>query len=851
MNKLHRKILKILSLIMVFGVITTNSYNVYGMVGDASGAGTSGGGTSGGMWINTVVGVRIAVVDQNGELIEGTRTWDYLRKANDGTSFKCKEGGTKLDYINDGICTRVASKNNTRSSKHEKIPDIFKDGGSKTLYDNLTGMSTDELKVFLSGEDGEKKLKYKLDDYIKNGNIKNHYLIVEPITLLYLDPIKGQVTGSYYGTYAELVFMLNRFGSNEPIARSEPLVAYRALPAAIFATGNNEIAGGGGYDKESGTYFGGKLNVVSSDWVPKNNGQISKHSNDLNYAWGIGIFWMPDIIGNNTCDFNNADHFSTETSGPNGEDCCSYVIDNLSTYGLTSIKQVYDKYPDCAREKSCGFDLNVSTATCDVNSTGEIYDIDNWECIYASAYSSDANIKNYFLKYGDANSECSVFCRDHVSYYYPGNTMKVLSGGKFTIGYNGTEIATYNAMLGPVKTVVQKQCSIFGTPNETCIEQANSQLNSIKAPSIEFAYESEYYNNPKVELVAEESDSNLKNEDNLYTRKVEYLYSLPDYTYEYVSKNAGISYENTSSIGSIPYITIGNHLPIHFVSKNDTVNYELTISKFNLPNFDKLVLGNQKMSTRFANNLETYVKTLNDSGYVTPVNINGSYYLDNTFIRLLEKNDYTARHLTNSVCGRTYNCQHNANGIICYNNGVNDENTYTLFKACIKNEANKINYEKQSYKNDMLYSCTFEVEAPFGGEGIDAIYRTISLNNPFPNIDGKGRNTGSNWCYEGNCDVTNQTVQTYITNNRGVETDEIYKELDPLYKITLTPSLIKKIRKYNDKNNYDDFTLKCKEGHQCTSTFIRNEFKDEFAGCGIDGKNAGLECNESDAWKNN
>ena len=49
-----------------------------------------------------------------------------------------------------------------------------------------------------------------------------------------------------------------------------------------------------------------------------------------------------------------------------------------------------------------------------------------------------------------------------------------------------------------------------------------------------------------------------------------------------------------------------------------------------------------------------------------------------------------------------------------------------------------------------------------------------------------------------------------------------------MYTITLNPSLIKEIRKYNAQTNYDDFYLYCngldgKEGTECKSKFLRGE----------------------------
>lgn len=121
-----------------------------------------------------------------------------------------------------------------------------------------------------------------------------------------------------------------------------------------------------------------------------------------------------------------------------------------------------------------------------------------------------------------------------------------------------------------------------------------------------------------------------------------------------------------------------------------------------------------------------------------------------------------------------------------------------------------------------------------GPGGIDLIYRPIDLYDPFPDIDGSGRNTGSNWCNyntnETDCSNDNQVVYDYILNNRDVEGEEIYSK-DPMYTFILTPSIIREIRNYNNQNSYTDYSgslgdktydFKCNEGtgETCISDYL-------------------------------
>ena len=119
------------------------------------------------------------------------------------------------------------------------------------------------------------------------------------------------------------------------------------------------------------------------------------------------------------------------------------------------------------------------------------------------------------------------------------------------------------------------------------------------------------------------------------------------------------------------------------------------------------------------------------------------------------------------------------------------------------------------------------------------IYRTISLENPFPSMNGdktisqtglsigmfndtvRGRYPGTNW-------KSVDLVRDKILNNRGYDGSAIYQEAEPLYVIELDAKAIQEIRKYNKEqmkqdNGYADFTLTCTNGAYCRSNkFLRS-----------------------------
>lgn len=139
--------------------------------------------------------------------------------------------------------------------------------------------------------------------------------------------------------------------------------------------------------------------------------------------------------------------------------------------------------------------------------------------------------------------------------------------------------------------------------------------------------------------------------------------------------------------------------------------------------------------------------------------------------------------------------------------------------------------------NIQEYKCPIDVanvivcDSPGCNGELNIIYRPISLTNPFPNAKGidnsKYRKMGSNW---------NSILATnFIEKNRNVDDYEIYSgNLTPIYTITLTPSTIKEIRKYNKQNSLNDFKMKCSDGYKCASSFLWDTFPqiiDESKSC--------------------
>lgn len=200
---------------------------------------------------------------------------------------------------------------------------------------------------------------------------------------------------------------------------------------------------------------------------------------------------------------------------------------------------------------------------------------------------------------------------------------------------------------------------------------------------------------------------------------------------------------------------------------------------------------------------------------------------------------------SNTYCPNDSSIKLNA----CVNSGHSYQ--YCVDNLCNINNQPDYHCPKGTYNDGMdIKPCVFanidmgleaalqyckDTVCPYKG-GINIIYRTISLRNPFPgktagvnksnttmnfSLDNlNGRYPGSNW--------NSQTlVKNQILFNRNVEGNKVY-EKEPLYTFILDTNTIKEIRKYNNQQEksggYADWTLECNsKGVACISNnFVRN-----------------------------
>lgn len=178
--------------------------------------------------------------------------------------------------------------------------------------------------------------------------------------------------------------------------------------------------------------------------------------------------------------------------------------------------------------------------------------------------------------------------------------------------------------------------------------------------------------------------------------------------------------------------------------------------------------------------------------------------------------DYCYNLLCTSNVGSEYKCENT--------NGVDGEMDIT---SCV--------YTKIAQGlslNDAINECDALI-CPLSGLRI--IYRTISLENPFPgknisnmvngfNDDVKGRYPGANW---NDVKLVNKHILTVKRQGITYDGSAIYQG-EPLYTFVLTTSTINAIRNYNEQQilngGYADYTLDCKlnNSRACVSSFVHN-----------------------------
>ena len=498
---------------------------------------------------------------------------------------------------------------------------------------------------------------------------------------------------------------------------------------------------------------------------------------------------------------------------------------------------------------------------------------------------------------GSGGGKCHVYCREEYRVYFPNESdeINVDTGRHFTFNLEGDIVIGTVPNYKEVKVEKVKECQATeeyevtdkngNTRTEerssaSCMSQYDSNQKTPKAGETgdvtiqyEETYEDSVYNaNNPIDLIINEERQKIPQETvngASATYEVVNLYELPTDTYRYINIQTGESSfkRPTDDITNNYRDLKTENLPISYE------NYGINVGGENVGAYVGFVYklpGSSNMSDAFKDDNDYFktASTSNDNLYTKYVN-NG--YSDDGDAQLREQ-------LENSTCAEKY--------------GYGTAGFNTCAEERMKNKAGSCIADINSGLNSEYYQCEVLVceedqyvgsdgkchNKPGGGDpgggdpgggdpdgggcddclptkkccpglnmicpdkngncpypgGLDIIYRTIDLSDPFPGQDAKNRDTGWNWC---SYNVTtekvscaglgsgNPVVYQNILNNRGVTSEAVYNKT-PMYEFDLTPDTIKSIRSYNDSHRYSDWTLKCSEKDNgdkvCWSAFLRN-----------------------------
>lgn len=843
---------KILSSILVLTLLLSSS-SVYAIGGGSSieGGGGSGGSTgSSGSNANAMRvlgnwGFKVSIVVKGktkASKVYGNNMNDRNIAAGTGTTCYNDAAYSKMDLAA-GKKIPWTCKNKGGISYINKIENNYKkDFQGLGLYWNsntrgkVNYVPLSDFFKNLAKNDGE-----KLYTYVKRAfgtdvaeftceNIDTAFLLIEPVAVVGFGSPRKK---AYYGTVSEIAYIAEtekKFKILKTFARQHS--SFLRMPVNSF------------------NYAGRTIKFPYLNGV---GGTLKTNNYNLAYGkdgFGVGLIMVAG--DENLWEKCGKKCYSVKTTG-NVAKCINTNKPNISTYSET-ITETECKGPDETKDAT-EFGRKVKTI----------------------------------------NNACSVYCKESVTTSFPGNitpaktlgtsfewpTLK--TGNTYDLNISGTRICRIKVVGNPTQAELNQCANYKATAND---------LYKGFESEVKFEYNDPEYQKSNVQLEKVKdvttcvqcskasSATKAAIEANEIKVQKDVQLSLPNKMYRYVDQETKKSKDEKTNENDYD-LGYGN-LPISF-DATAVKPYKLTLYDV------KLGVGNvfgKHIATKTGNDKNYYTcnytvtknptsecicppgtdhsgedlwcKIANSDGENCPTAIE-KYCNDtgwtNTPLLCPEKPKYCNKpgyeHISIEACvnaGNSYNyCENKyCSGSLtppdytCPKNDPDGGTYYMDITGCVE-EMLKKGYDQTS----AIKVCT-NIVCPDTNKGINIIYRTISLRNPFPskelnggiagfNLDIKGRYPGANW-------NSKLVVESAILNNRKVNNDDpesIYhvkngKNTKPLYTFNLSSKIMTDIRAYNAKQTiyggYNDFTLVCggknangeKDNSECQSTFIKN-----------------------------
>lgn len=764
------------------------------------------------------LGYRISLVDSTGKLIDNTYTIEFNSVSTGKNALATTSQQSNTFYSGDNYghtssynklyfgSSIVGTEN--QDSNYNMIHNVYlgDTSGDKRVglinyikslekgigvYDNLNS------KIEISFIDYFLKVSNYTDNYDTTSNTtvlrklsdKDYYLLIEPV----YEYAKCVATDDVGGEFKQDID--NEFGCYYMANHGTP----KQLASYFTSSSDYEnLRKYYGYHRLSVGYDNDILNTHMCNFYSDQNVPFLKGDNSRCKGSGYFSHYAFDTIERvgGACIYTNKYGFTYDIYGIYTTGCvdgrnilrqsfknASYYLDDLadrySMYGVNVISLT-----EIVKEIETAYNCNISISNCNNDSfifSSELLatDIDGspvspYNCIYPVNDDIKAQTSKYISNYVDEK----LWCYDDVTYDFSG-VKEVLDGGKY-ITNQLLEIPS--GKLKVKRTCYAAPSSDINNPfdgqfddtlkylftNDTNIEKYQKEfVLDFNNKSYKFVIQNNVINNTDgTDHIHSGVTNNGKNYNRIISYNKEYKPSYVEYSgtfyYEYYLEN---EYK-------------------HMVD-----NLLINLNDYTLIDSDDLFLNDYKIvDTQFDSSSIIRIPSNPNGEYSTAVTVNLSPSL---------QQNSESYGLSNGIFRNT---NFNSGGSSIDGNAVVDSNVILDYSVSIGDSSScKANFEIDDY-------------------GDIAVFRTISLSNPFPARDGTSRMPGVNWFNE-----SKNYVDTYITNNRDVKEDEVYN-LEPIYTITLDTSTMINIRNYNKSHSYTDFSLVCNitAGQECYSSFLRD-----------------------------
>ena len=835
---MKNKLLKTLFLfIMIFSLSVCGT--VSGLDGIATNdPGTKWGSTSGASnWSSTAYeGIRITLVDSNGDRVEGTVSADYFSSyeiTQDAKNKTCSVTSTisskKIESFNynkyaatKGMRKEVDSSVEFTAYNVNKTYDIIFNTLDFYPYYGIIDEcpwasdinAGDYFEKYFLNMDKTKLYSIlseltnnKLDEYLPESKICGGelYFVIEPLTRIKFD--KTTLCSSYVGTVTELAHIYQNAGAPSGLTGFFPDIAF-----SIYLDESETLPGFNGFKGVKNTSIG------LTDVLNNEQGYAIGVFKLSKYADCSATCWKPEI----TCDTTSCDNVKE-----NNVRTCEKT--------MTSYTCEFDEYDE------------------DYNKYGE---------------------KTYVI-----TKDCSLFCTETATVSYPGNVSPAI--GIYEAFAWPTKDGDY-----PLTTTAKLTCKALmndgSAANQVCKDTLQSKnYNYVDGDNSTYIEYENIKKNISASLERNCTSKNSVSGDN-YSITRNCTYTLPSEKNIAIDKKTAELLDKTAinfaeGVSNWILLQNGGVLPESGYSwVDDSGAFESLYDEFSgTDTFGKgHCLEVKDLSLGYEG---TFTSKLNSTPYICSYNITlapevscicppGTKWSGKDMYATIKDTAQTCAEAKEIYCNQETITPPKYNNPACPPDSKYPERNCTDYinnggteAECIANWCNdtcttNCDYvcpKTSDYPGMDISSC---VSGQLGAgkklaqalsyciekncyRGANIIYRTISLENPFPSKDAdlkvnqtgltkgmfnttiKGRYPGTNWN-----SVT--LVKNKILNNRGYNGSEIYEKAKPLYVIELDPTAIKKIREYNkkqeDAGGYADFTLKCTDGAYCISSFIRS-----------------------------